>query len=96
MVMMAGVTTLRENTPHDPACILKEGDHPFISHPSFVEYRFARLESSDSIEAKVSSGEFLEREDCSPDLVRKIIAGALNSKRIPREYKLILEAVLFG
>lgn len=32
-VLMVSATTLREGLPHDDACILEAGDHPFIQAP---------------------------------------------------------------
>ncbi|GAB3362746.1 hypothetical protein GCM10027395_23850 [Giesbergeria sinuosa] len=75
----------------DDSCLLKPGDHPFIRHDSFIDYRFTRLEQAEHVEARVAEGVFDVKESCSPDLIRRIIEGALKSPRIPREYKMILK-----
>jgi hypothetical protein len=43
----------------------------------------------------VETGAFIQREGCSPELLKKIVSGALKSRRISREHKQILESVLF-
>lgn len=74
----------------------RQGEHPFIDHDSYVDYRFTRFEPADKVQAGVQSGQFVEKEPCSPELIKRIIKGALESRRINREFKKILEAVLFG
>jgi hypothetical protein len=96
MVLLANVTSVKNGVAGDDACLLSEGEHPFITHDSFVDYRLARFEKADFIATKVKNGGFTEKEPCSPVLIRKIIQGALASRKIPREYKKILQGVLFG
>ena len=72
------------------------GEHPFIDHDSYVDYRFTRFEPADKVQAGVDCGQFVENEPCSPELIKRIIQDALKSRRINREFKKILEAVLFG
>lgn len=95
MVLLANVTSVRNGVAGDDACLLSEGEHSFITQKSFVDYRLARFEKADFIAAKVKNGEFTEKDPCSAELIRKIIKGALTSRKIPREYKKILENVLF-
>jgi hypothetical protein len=42
-VVVLSVTTLRNIPTDDEACILNEGDHPFIKHRSYVAYRHAEV-----------------------------------------------------
>lgn len=93
---MACVVSVREGVLVDDSCLLAAGDHPFITHDSFVDYRFTRLEPAAIVESRVKDGAFVQMGPCSPELIRKIISGALRSKRISREYKKLLEDVLFG
>ena len=44
----------------------------------------------------INAEQFVENEPCSPELIKRIIQDALKSRRINREFKKILEAVLFG
>lgn len=96
MVLMACATSIKEGVDHDDACLLGPGDHPFIEHKSYIDYRFTRIEPAATVEAKVGAGEFIGKEACSADLIKRIIQGALKSRRINREFKKILEDVLFG
>lgn len=96
IVLMACVTSVVNGMPADDSCLLSKGDHPFIEHDSFVDYRFTRMEQAEFIEKRVQEGLFLEKDACSPELIKRIIQGALKSRRIDREFKRVLEKVLFG
>lgn len=95
-VLLACVTSVKNSLPGDDSCLLSEGDHPFIEHDSFVDYRFTRMEQVDHVQARVQEGVFIEKEPCSPELIKRILQGALKSRRIRRDYKQIIEKVLFG
>ncbi|WP_326538490.1 hypothetical protein [Pseudorhodoferax sp.] len=95
-VLMASVVSIREGVIVDDACLLHPGDHPFIEHASFVDYRFTRVEPAKHVETCTMQGVFVPKEDCSDELLRRIVAGALRSKRISREFKQLLEKVVFG
>lgn len=94
-VLLACVTSVKDGVPGDDSCLLGPGDHPFIDHDSYVDYRFTRLEPVDHLQGLVLEGIFIVKEPCSPELIKRIIQGALKSRRIPREFKLLLEKVLF-
>jgi hypothetical protein len=94
-VLLACVSSIRDGEPFDEACQLHPGEHPFITHPSFVDYRFTRIEQAAVLDARVQDGSFIEKDPCSSVLLKKIINGALNSRRINREFKKILEKIVF-
>ena len=95
-VLLASVVSIKPGMIVEDCCLLGPGEHPFIRHSSFVDYRFARLDPAEDLQARVADGVFDVKEPCSPDLLKRIVAGALKSKRISREYKSILEQVVFG
>lgn len=92
-VFLACVCSIYPDTPFDDACILRVGDHPFIRHDSYIDYRNSRIEPAQKIEANVASGLFIPHEDCSIRLMRRIIASAETSRRISREMKAFLREV---
>ena len=94
-VLLACVTSVTAGVQVEDACLLEPGDHPFVDHDSYVDYRFTRLESVEHLQGRVREGTFIEKEPCSPELITRIIQGALKSRRISREFKQLLEKVLF-
>ena len=94
-VLLASVVSIKPGMIVDDSCLLRQGDHPFIRHDSFVDYRFTRLDPAEDLQARVADGVFDVKEPCSSDLIQRIVSGAIKSKRISREYKAILERVVF-
>lgn len=86
---MVGVTSIRDGVPHDPACELNPGDHPFIQHPSYVKYRDLRVNSCAHVENMVGTTVWPPHHPCSAELLQRIVAGICLSKLTPREYKLV-------
>ena len=77
------------------ACLLGSSDHSFIDHDSYVDYRFTRLAHADHLQGRMLEGTFINKEPWSPELIKRVIQGALKSRRIQREFKQLLAKVLF-
>lgn len=93
VALLACVSSRKEGVRHDDACELKAGDHPFITHDSFIDYRYTRVERAQDVEARVGDGTFIVKESCGADLLARIIRGAAVSRSINREFRQILAAV---
>lgn len=91
-VLLTSVVSIKPGIILDDSCILRPGDHPFIEHDSFVDYRYTRLETAQHVEGRINDGVFVLKEPCSPELIRRLIQGAMKSRRISREFKKILES----
>lgn len=88
---MVSATTMRDGVPHDPACVLEAGDHPFIQHRSYLAYRYMRLDASTHVEKMVSGAVWKPHDPCAADLLQRIVAGVYQSRLTPREYKRIFQ-----
>lgn len=75
---------------HDPACIVKQGDHPFIQHDSYVFYRAIKAASDAHIQAMVQNKYWVPAQSASPQLIAKIRAGFCTSLTVERRYKSVL------
>lgn len=74
---------------HDATCELRQGDHPFIRHASYVDYRNARVEFADRLERGIALGEFVVRPPVSEEVFARIQAGVATSvfsKRFVRDF----------
>jgi len=87
---MVSVTSVKPDFPHDPACVIKAGEHPFIVHDSFVYYRDPRIEPMAHVQAMVDQAVWQAKEPCSPELLARIRAGLATSVRVPRYIKKLL------
>lgn len=92
-IIAVNFTSIKEGLKYDDACIVRAGEHPFIIRDSYVYYRGAQLLSASSIENKVSSNEWRAQEPCSEVLLQRVLKGFRNSKRLPRHFNHILDAL---
>lgn len=95
MVLMVPVCTLHDGLNVETCCVLEPGDHPFIQHKSYLDYRFARLEQVSHIEKLVQQGQYSAKDAFDSHVLQRIVAGALSSRRISREYKKLLDQIFF-
>jgi hypothetical protein len=86
-VVLVNFSTIRDNVPFDNACLVDEGEHPFVTRKSFVQYRYARIDAEEHVSSMVTSGAWPRQVACTPELLIKIIAGARRSNRITNEIK---------
>ena len=89
-IVSVNFTTLHLNNPHDNACIVNAGEHPFISRDSYVRYRDARLDPVEHVKKMVNSGTWSLQEPASVQLLQKLRLGLQASKFAQRDYKKML------
>lgn len=89
-VIMVSVTSVKADYPHDPACVIKAGEHPFITHDSYVYYRDPRIEPVTHVQTMVDKAVWQAHEPCSPELLERIRQGLMASTRVPRYIKKLL------
>jgi hypothetical protein len=80
-IVTACICTRRRWT--ESLVIVQPGDHPFIRHESAVPFRFSVITTTSAIQNAVSRGQARLKEPASPELVRRIIAGLLDSDFTP-------------
>lgn len=90
-VIVVSVTTLRPDARHDPTCILQAGEHPFITHESYVYYRQPEVYTVDEVDKRVATMGWQGKEPCSPELYAKISDGLRRSKMVPNYIKELLK-----
>lgn len=59
----------------DTTCALHPGDHPFIRHPSYVEYRHGRIERLAVLQRGVANGSMVPGDPMDPPVLRAIRDG---------------------
>lgn len=84
MVLLVPFCTVRQGLFIDGACVFTKKDkvHPFIKSDTFVHYRFARLESAESVIEKVKSGEFISKAPVDEGCVMNICDGLRKSPHV--------------
>ena len=74
------VTSIYPNRKYDDACVLNVGDHPFISHPSYMLYRMAETLQAARISTRIGQKYYIPRDDFSPPVFRRIVDGLYESE----------------
>ena len=88
-VVLVNLSTVRPGIPHDSACILSPGCHPFIETESYVRYRDARIYNAADLTQRVAQGLFVPHQPMAPSVLTSIRAGLYASPFVKREIKLL-------
>jgi hypothetical protein len=92
-VLLVSVTTLYNEDYHDPACVLEAGEHPFVRHKSYIDYRKAMIQPVAHVEKMRDQGVWSEHGKCSPAVLEKIYNGIFVSPRVKRFVQEILKSL---
>ena len=76
---------------NDKTCIVNDGDHPFIDKKSYVYYGYAMVTTEKSLQDGLTGGVLEPNEDCSPQLLEKILVGVTQSPHTPLKVLGILQ-----
>lgn len=91
-VVSVNLTTKRILRNEDHTCVLDVGDHPFVRHPTYVNYRGARITSNAELDDEFRSNVIKLDGGASTELLAKLISAAHKSPFTAREVKSILAA----
>ena len=75
----------------DKTCIVNPGDHPFVHHKSYIDYRHCRTDSIAHLTTLLNSGYVRRMEDASDELVERALEGAERSEHTRRRILKLLE-----
>lgn len=85
--LLVPVCTAYPGGKHDPACIVQAGEHGFVVHESYLDYRSSRIESVSHIRDRINDGTFREHAAVTEPLLHRVLQGLGNSTRVPRYIK---------
>lgn len=66
----------------DPACIIEAGEHPFITHKSYIAYKETVQFTEEQLNKKFLNGECIPRDSLSPELLKRVKDSAAKSRKI--------------
>lgn len=84
-IIIVNLTTKRETS--DLTVVLDRGDHPFIKHPTVVNYSDARFVEVSLLEQAVNRRYFRQHSPFTPAVLKKIQQGLLKSPFTPLKIK---------
>lgn len=82
-LVLVMLVTVKEHT--DRTLHLDVGDHPFVRHPSAVDFGTAKYAPAAKLEDALSSGRAMLAEDMSAALLARVRAGLMVSGRTPND-----------
>lgn len=81
-VVTVTISTVRDSVHDDDLfCMLNKGDHPFIRHQSYVDYKRARIEKASLLEYEHAQKIIRPLADMGDDVLGRICRGLLKSKK---------------
>lgn len=89
--VLVNATSIRAGIPHDAACVLAPGCHPFVQHESYIAYRHLRVDPVTHLCAMMATGVWSPHERCADALLQKILTGLCASKFAAREMKIAFD-----
>lgn len=82
--LLLSFSSIKEGVRHDATRLVQVGEHPFITKPSFVEYRHARVAPCDHLIKCIEGWTFLPKEPVSEDLCERMRSGVTESLFTPQ------------
>ncbi len=70
----------------DESCILKVGDHEFVTHDSVIRYEDAITPKIDTLTEAIKKGVIERQEPVRNDVLNRILEDARNSKALAQKY----------
>ena len=81
-VLLVNTSSIDQDIEYDQTCVLNIGDHPFVTHPSYIYYRKADIFGADSINRNIAEGNFAIHQSCSDEVFEKILYGFETSDEV--------------
>ena len=84
-VLVVNISSVKPGVPYDRTCILHQGEHPFISHDSFVVYAQAVIWKLESVERRIETGEISPHSHLEEPYISEVIEGFYKSPKVARQ-----------
>lgn len=92
--LLLNFSTIYPERFHDPTCVVQAGEHPFLNHPSYVEYRKAEIQRSDRLGKLVDAQYYGLGTPATEELASKMLTGVMISPHTPRHIKAFVRSIL--
>lgn len=74
-VLAVNLCSITAGVPHDATCELGKGEHSFVTHPTFADYRHAGVLNATRLELGIANGELRMSAPVSEVLYQRILQG---------------------
>lgn len=79
-LLIVSLSSIKPGNFHDKTCLLYPGDHPFIRHDSYVNYRHARIEAERRLRLGIRDGKFIPHDPFGDEIFFRICQGIMESR----------------
>lgn len=86
-IILVHATSVKPNRPYDKSCVLQQGDHPSIHHPSYIWYRYAKIEPEPFYDRMTVQNVWPVLSVCDAALLARLQRGLCLSLETPQEIK---------
>ena len=93
--IIVNIQTIQDGK-YDKTVVLRKGDHPFIKHDSYVNYRLSQIVSLNDLEQKISDGIASIKPSMTTAVFQKICVGISKSPFTPTEVVEMYQRFLFS
>jgi hypothetical protein len=90
-VLVVNISSIDDDLEYDKTCLLDVGDHPFVTHQSYVYYRKAAVYGANNISRNVAEGNFRIHQPCSEITFNRILNGFSESEEVSFKIKRFYE-----
>lgn len=90
-ILIVNLSSLGHPDRDDDTCVVNVGEHPFVSHPSFVFYAKANAPGISELGEAFRVNMLRFRESVEPELLARIRRGAMKTPHLRRKYKKLLQ-----
>ena len=90
-IVIVNLTSWRGLAGEDESCVLDKGDHPFVKHKTYVNYRDALIVEACKIENLHASGLLTHKEPVNDSILLRILEGAQISPFLKLKIRKFLE-----
>ena len=73
--------------PYDATCVLEAHEHCWLTHQSYVAYRFAKIEDAATLQNGLKQGVFAREADMNGQSFLKVVTRMCQSPQTPRFIK---------
>jgi hypothetical protein len=88
VVLLTNFDSYDPQLNHDTSCLISQGEHPFVQHDTFVNYRFMRCDEATHVDHMVNTGMWPSDAPVSPALLRRMRVGLCASLATKKVFKL--------
>ena len=89
--LLVPIGSIYPNKPHDSTCRLYTGDHVFITHDSYVNYKFVRIEETQKLNDGCKNGYFKQLDNLDTRIFARVCQGLMDSRHTPLKAKIFYE-----